>query len=138
MTRRLALAGLLAAVLAVPVAAQVNGQAPAKRGSEQRREILAALRPSVEAELGPNVEFVVSCIQVGGGWAIVNAEPQRKGGRKISPTILADWENRDGLTVTAVLRFRGGRWHLVDKAIGATDVWYDGLAPRSVMRSRCS
>ena len=65
------------------------------------------------------------------------AEPQRTGGRKIDPRILADWNNRDGLTVTALLQFRYGRWNLLGHAIGATDVWYDGQAPRPLMRSPC-
>jgi hypothetical protein len=51
--------------------------------------------------------------------------------------ILPDWDNRDGLTVTALLQYRYGRWNLVGHAIGATDAWYDGQAPRPLMRSRC-
>jgi len=36
--------------------------------------------------------------------------------------------------VNAYLRFRGGRWTVVDYAIGPTDVWYCGLqgAPRAL------
>jgi hypothetical protein len=117
--------------------AQVNAVAPPQVRSAQRVAILNAIRPAVELELGRNIEFVPSCVQVWKGWALVAAEPQRKGGRKIDRRILADWDNRDGLTVTALLRFRYGRWNLVGHAIGATDVWYDGQAPRPLMRSAC-
>ena len=117
--------------------AQINAVAPPRAGSAQRVAILNAIRPAIELELGRNVEFVPTCVQVWKGWALVAAEPQRKGGKKIDPRILPDWDNRDGLTVTALLQFRYGRWNLVGHAIGATDVWYDGQAPRPLMRSRC-
>ena len=125
------------ALLPTAAIAQVNAVAPPQVRSAQRVAILNAIRPAVELELGRNIEFVPSCVQVWKGWALVAAEPQRKGGRKIDRRILADWDNRDGLTVTALLRFRYGRWNLVGHAIGATDVWYDGQAPRPLMRSAC-
>ena len=120
-----------------PATGQVNAVAPPRAHSAQRVAILNAIRPAVELELGRNVEFAPSCVQVWKGWALVAAEPQRKGGKKIDPRILPDWDNRDGLTVTALLQFRYGRWNLVGHAIGATDVWYDGQAPRALMRSPC-
>ena len=117
--------------------AQVSAVAPPRAHSAQRVAILNAIRPAVELELGRNVEFVPSCVRVWKGWALVAAEPQRQGGRKIDRRILPDWDNRDGLTVTALLQFRYGRWNLVGHAIGATDVWYDGQAPHPLMRSPC-
>jgi hypothetical protein len=125
------------ALLPTAAIAQVNAVAPPQVRSAQRVAILNAIRPAAELELGRNIEFVPSCVQVWKGWALVAAEPQRKGGRKIDRRILPDWDNRDGLTVTALLRFRYGRWNLVGHAIGATDVWYDGQAPRPLMRSAC-
>lgn len=126
---------------AAPEAEQATGggdpRSPAVPGSAQRRAILDALRPAVEARLGPNVEFVVDRISVAPGWALVYANPQRRGGAPIDGrAIFGDgFEMMDGLTVTAILRFQGGRWTLVDHAIGATDVWYcDGRtgAPSSL------
>ena len=128
---------LLAAVLPIDVQAKVSPDDVPRAGSGQRVAILNAIRPAVEVELGPDIEFVPTCMQVWNGWALVSAEPQRKGGRGIDRRILSDWDNRDGLTVTALLRFRYGRWNVIDHAIGATDVWYDGMAPRALMRSRC-
>ncbi|HEX8571349.1 MAG TPA: hypothetical protein VF759_01210 [Allosphingosinicella sp.] len=124
---------LLAAVLMLtPFAAAqaqpgVNATAPAPQGSAQRRAILNALRPAVERRLGPNVEFVVSSIRIRPGWAVVMADPQRRGGGRIDGRRYfpaSDWEFMDGITVTAVLRFASARWSLVNHAIGATDVWY--------------
>ncbi|HEY0014341.1 MAG TPA: hypothetical protein VGB79_15980 [Allosphingosinicella sp.] len=107
---------------------RANASAPAAPGTAQRRTILDALRPAVEARLGPNVEFVVRSIDVRQGWAVVTADPQRRGGGRIDGRRIfgADFEHMDGLTVTAVMRFSGGRWHHVDHAVGATDVWYCG------------
>ena len=59
------------------VSAQVSAVAPPRAGSAQRGAILNAIRPAVELELGSNVEFVPSCMQVWKGWALVAAEPQR-------------------------------------------------------------
>ena len=119
------------------VQGEVDARSPAAPGTAQRRAILDALRPAVEARLGPNVEFVVDRISVAQGWALVFANPQRRGGAPIDGRAIFgdDIDNMDGLTVTAILRFQGGRWNLVDHAIGATDVWYcDGRigAPSSL------
>ena len=37
----------------------------------QRKAVLDALRPRVEAKLGPNIEFVVQVIRIENGWAFV-------------------------------------------------------------------
>ena len=103
-------------------------------GSAQRREILAALRPSVEKQLGPNVEFRVTLIRVQRDWAFVVADPQRRGGKPIDGYKIfgEHFGNMDGLRIEGVLRRQGGRWKLVDQAIGATDVWYCDVGPRSL------
>ena len=68
---------LAAFALALPssaVLAQVN--AVARPHTAQRVAILNAIRPAVELELGRNVEFVPTCLQVWKGWALVAAEPE--------------------------------------------------------------
>jgi hypothetical protein len=102
----------------------------------ERKAVLNALRPAVEKKLGPDVEFVVQVIRVEDGWAFVMADPQRKGGKPIDGTRIfgEDFENMDGLRVDAVLRKRSGRWTVVDYGIGATDVWYCDVGPRSLKR----
>lgn len=136
-------AAILAALspLPAPAAAQpgTDATSPAAAGSAQRRAILDALRPAVERRLGPNVEFLVGSIRVRGGWAVVHADPQRRGGGRIDPRRYLSPEElhfADGLSVTAVLRYGGGRWRLVGHRLGATDVWYCGEAlPPAAARS---
>ena len=117
-----------------PASAQVNASAAAAPNSAQRRAILDALRLAIQQRLGPNIEFVVRDFRVAGGWAFVNAEPQRRGGRPIDGSAyFPDFDDMDGLTVTALLRFQRGRWSLVDHAIGATDAWYCGRNLRALV-----
>jgi len=125
-------AGMFAAApMAAPAAVQsVSASAAPAPGSAQRRTILDALRPAIERRLGPNVEFVIDRIAVKDGWALVIADPQRRGGGKIDPARYFSAEERDfmdGLTVNGILRFSGRGWTLVDHAIGPTDVWYCGV-----------
>ena len=102
----------------------------------ERKAVLDALRPAVETKLGPNVEFVVQVIRVEDGWAFVMADPQRKGGKAIDGRRIfgEDFDNMDGLRVDAVLQLRNGRWEVVDYGIGATDVWYCDVGPRTLKR----
>ena len=102
----------------------------------ERKAVLDALRPKVEARLGPNVEFVVAHLRVEDGWAFVIADPQRKGGKPIDGwTIFGEhFDNMDGLRTEAVLKRTKGRWRVVDWGIGATDVWYCDVGPRKLKR----
>ena len=102
----------------------------------ERKAVLDALRPAVETKLGPNVEFVVQVIRVEDGWAFVMADPQRKRGKAIDGRRIfgEDFDNMDGLRVDAVLQLRNGRWEVVDYGIGATDVWYCDVGPRTLKR----
>ncbi len=127
----LACAGLLTAALAnEPVRATVQDAGAIAPGSAQRRAILDAIRPAVEAQIGPDVEFVVRQIRVVRGWAFVMADPQRRGGRPIDGhRYFPDFDNMGGLTVTAVLRYQRGRWRVVEQVTGATDVWFCDMGP---------
>lgn len=102
-------------------------------GSELRKAVLNGLRPAVEKRLGP-VEFKVALIRVQRGWAFVVADPQRRGGKPIDGWRIygEHFSNMDGLRVDAVLHRHRGRWVVVDHAIGATDVWYCDVGPRSL------
>ena len=103
-------------------------------GSVQRKAVLAGLRPAVEKRLGPALEFKVTVIRIQGDWAFVVADPQRRGGKAIDGWKLFgdDFGNMDGLRVDAVLHRQQGRWIVADYAIGATDVWYCDVGPRSL------
>jgi hypothetical protein len=102
-------------------------------GSDMRKAVLNGLRPAVEQRLGP-VEFKVSLIRIQRDWAFVVADPQRKGGKPIDGWRIygEHFGNMDGLRVDAVLRRQRGRWVVIDHAIGATDVWYCDVGPRSL------
>ena len=102
-------------------------------GSELRKAVLNGLRPAVEKQMGP-VEFKVALIRVQRDWAFVVADPQRKGGKPIDGWRIygEHFDNMDGLRVDAVLRKQRGRWTVVDHAIGATDVWYCDVGPKSL------
>src|ERR1043166_2322372 len=94
MRERSLMAQLLTAVLAAACAAtsalaRGSPESAPIQGCAQRRAIIDALGPAVEAELGPGIVFAPSCMQVQGGWAFVMAEPQRKGGGTVDRTVPA-------------------------------------------------
>lgn len=103
-------------------------------GSALRRAVLEGLRPAVERRLGPKVEFQVTLIRIQRDWAFVVADPHRPGAKPIDGRKIfgEDFGNMDGLRVDAVLHKQGGRWVVVDHAIGATDVWYCDVGPKSI------
>jgi hypothetical protein len=109
-----------------------------------RVQILNAYRPSIEAQLGAPVEFVVDALNVMGDWAFVEARPQRPGGTPI------DWRQTryrqafesDMMSniVLGLLHRTDGGWQVVENVIGPTDVaWEDWLKthnlPRELFRS---
>ena len=108
------------------------------RGCAERAAILDALRPTVEGELRPPVEFMVSSMRVEKSWAFVKVEPQRPGGGAIDAAALGhDTDIMDGLTTWALLKKQAAGWTLVDWALGPTDVAWDGWwdrygAPRAI------
>jgi hypothetical protein len=140
-TRRYVLASMLAAFAAMALpsrsAAQVITPAP---GSAQRSEILNALRPSVQAQIGGTVEFVVSQLRVLQDWAFVSARPQRPGGQPIdwrATKFRRDWE-QDMMSdlVLGLLRRNGTSWRVLEYAIGPTDVvWENWVKSHGVPRS---
>lgn len=91
-----------------------------------RKEILDALRPSVERKLNAPIEFKVDDLKVSGDWAFVRVTPQRPGGNAIdvSKTPMGKLEIFDGVHTEAVLRRVGGSWRVQETETGATDVWY--------------
>ncbi len=126
----------LIAALAIAGAAQAQSIHTPGPGSAERRALLDAMRPGVEANLGAPVEFVVEEMRVSGTWAFVHAEPQRPGGGQIAQPD----EFRDGNTTYAVLRREGGAWRPLMVAVGPTDVaWieYCDEAPPGLFGPAC-
>lgn len=99
------------------------------RGTAERSEILNAVRPMLEARVGPPVEFVVDWMRSGSGWAFVQLSPQRPGGGAINlyqTTYANQAEYMDGVFTVALLKFQYNRWNLIDFAVGPTDVFWQG------------
>ncbi len=121
----------LAAIVASPASAEPLTPPP---GSAERRAVLDAVRPSMEAKIGPPVVFVVHVIQVWGDWAYVQAVPQRPGGVPIdwSRTRFKEDFEKDFMTdiVMGLLRNDGGKWTLVDFVLGPTDVFWESWVPK--------
>lgn len=104
------------------------------RGSQSRAEILQSLRTRVERDIGPPVEFVIERMNLVNGWAFVSATPQRRGGAKVdwSRTRFADAFAADAMSdaVLALLRQEGGRWRVIEYALGPTDVAWEEWIPK--------
>ncbi|WP_296817702.1 hypothetical protein [Brevundimonas sp.] len=128
---------LFAAVVLIAGAAEAQSIHTPAPGTPERRAILDAIRPEVEADLGPPVEFVVEEMRVSGTWAFVHAEPQRPGGGRIDAP---HDDFQDGNTTYAVLRRRDGRWRPLMVAVGPSDVpWvvFCDEAPRGLFGPVC-
>ncbi len=116
-----------------------------QRGEPLRAEVLNAVRPVVEKETGGPVIFVVSVLNVMGGWAYAEVTPQRPGGEKV------DWRRTrfreafeagafSGL-VLALLRKKDDAWTVLDHFTGPTDVaWLEWVEkyklPEAFFRQR--
>ncbi|MCB1388639.1 MAG: hypothetical protein KDK12_05765 [Rhodobacteraceae bacterium] len=120
---------VLIALLAMPVAALAWTEPP--RGSDQRADLMDAIRPMAEWHLGAPVEFVVNELRVDGGVAFASVTAQRPGGGTIdlidTPAMRRqeiDPEIMDGTQIQALFQRSGRQWVPVHFALGATDVWY--------------
>lgn len=125
MLRALLLSILLCAA-GLPAAAQMTPP----RGSPLRAQLMDTLRPTVMAEIGGPIEFVVTDLRVMSPWAYAYVRPQRPGGTAIDwnrtkyRQDMAQGTMSDG--VMALLRHDGARWQLVEYVIGPSDVAWDG------------
>jgi hypothetical protein len=78
-------APLLALLIALGVPALAVAEAPRTigRADPVRKQLLDALRPTVEADLEQTVEFRVTSLKVQDGWAFAVVVPQKVGGGRI-------------------------------------------------------
>ncbi len=129
----LALAGPVGATIEPPMpvpAIQIaNRNVPV--GDPQRRILLDAIRPAIQADVGQPVQFVVDTLRTRGDWAFYAGRIQQPNGRPIdfARTLYADRVAEgvfDGPQTYAVLRRVGGTWRLIDFVVGPTDVAYLG------------
>lgn len=120
--------GLLVATMSLPGAAMAWFEP--ERGSELRRELMNAVRPQAEGELGAPVQFVVDSLRVEGKVAFATLQPQRPGGIQIrweETDLAARGEEAieyDGLTIHVLYAMSETAWEVFAWSVGATDVWW--------------
>ncbi len=123
---------VLGTILTVFLASAAHAQpvTSPERNNPLRAELLDALRPTIQAETGGPVSFVVGTINVMGEWAYIGATPVRRNGSPIDWRATKFREAFDadmfsGL-VMALLRRDAKGWTVVAFVVGPTDVyWYD-------------
>ncbi len=127
-----ALATVLVALMCQSAARAQQSWTEPERGSELRADLMDAIRPIAEWQLGDPVEFVVQDLRVSGQVAFAMLLPQRPGGGAIdlADTPMVRWFNRDpaemdGAAMQVLFQQSGRMWVPVDYAIGATDAWWD-------------
>jgi len=117
-------------VLILSVASAAAQVYEPERGTRERSDLMDALRPHAEWNLGRPVEFVITTLRSNGTIAFATVEPQRPGGVAIAleDTPLAargeDFSFYDGTTMHAIFQKSGATWVAVHWAIGPTDVWW--------------
>jgi hypothetical protein len=121
---------VLLALLAFAAAPEAGAQTTPPRGSPLRAQLMDSLRPTVSAEIGGPIEFVVDTLRVMPPWAYAHVRPQRPGGAPIDwrqtkfSQDMASGTMSEG--VMALLRHDGATWQIVEYVIGPSDVAWDG------------
>lgn len=113
-------------------------------GSKERKALMDALRVPFEKQLGKPVIFVVTWLKVSGNFAMWEGEPKRTGGKPIDwskTKFKEDYEQGlvDQISM-ALLKKTGGKWKVVEYAIGPTDYpveyWQEKhKAPKTIIRN---
>jgi hypothetical protein len=102
--------------------------------SAERVAMLDTARRPVARQLGKPVKFLVRTLNRDGDWAFLVATMQDAQGRPISyagtPLASAEAEGMISKDYVALLQRSGGRWRVVDQAVGPTDVAWEGWAAR--------
>ncbi len=110
------------------IAASAQSARTPEKGSPERKAILDALRVPVEKELKQKIVFVTDHFKVQGTWAFVSGTPQTADGGRPDYRNTEYWDAADSGAFDdnffALLRKIGGKWRVVTKAIGCTDVCY--------------
>ncbi len=131
---------LLLTIFAAAASAAQSAYTPEK-GSAERKAILDAIRIPVERELKQKVVFVADHFRVQGTWAFVSGTPQSANGGQpdysITPYAEAVDSGAFDNNFFALMRKTGGKWKIVTRAIGCTDVcfadwWSRYKAPKAI------
>lgn len=128
-------------IIAAAIATSAQTAYTPRKGSPERKAILDALRIPVEKELKQKIVFATDNFKVQGTWAFVSGTPQTPGGGRPNyrNTVYLSAVESDAFdnNLFALLRKGGGKWRIVTKAIGCTDVcyadwWRTYKAPKTV------
>lgn len=126
MLGRLAIYSII--IIAAAVTASAQSAYTPEKGSPERKAILDALRIPLEKELKQKIVFATDNFKVQGMWVFVSCTPQTPGGGRPDYSKTRYREAVDSGAFDnnffALLRKSGGKWRVVTKAIGCTDVCY--------------
>ena len=116
-----------------------------KVGNPLRKTILEVLRTPINKELGQKVEFVVNVMMQKGNWAFAYGMMQQTGGKPLDRSKFVDKEDKESAEAQiwddnfqAVLKKKNGKWEIVQRSLGCTDVcwagWWNEIkgAPRDI------
>jgi hypothetical protein len=102
-------------------------------GSAERKAILDGLRPSIEHDLGQEVQFKVGLLSVQDAFAFTQCGPLTPSGKKVDysrtryRSLIGQGVFGDSdAPLYALLRHRKGQWKVLTFVIGPTDVAYAG------------
>ncbi|WP_346187436.1 hypothetical protein [Rubritalea halochordaticola] len=98
-------------------------------GSKERKDILNAIRDPMEDVLRQEIIFRVGRLWVEDGWAFLLAEARTKEDKPIdySKTRYAGESESVDEGVVALLRYKRGRWYVVEKNLFQNDIWWGEL-----------
>ena len=98
------------------------------RGDPERKQIMDAMRPVAELELGTSIEFVVRTLNLSGNYAYAEVEAQRTGGAHIdiakTPFGRSNADSLDFIDcchIESILQKRNGSWVVIERTAYATD-----------------
>jgi hypothetical protein len=95
--------------------------------SQERTMMLDIFRANLYQEYQQEFVFVVKHFKVGGNFAWLEAEAQRKDGKPIK---FDGDEPHDCCFATALFKKSNGKWYLVESGAFGTDVWWAGVRSR--------
>lgn len=123
--------GIAVVVMLVGAMASAQGYITPKRGSDLRQDLMDAIRPIAEWEMGKSVVFRVDDLRVAGDIAFAALQPLRPTGEEIpvSDTRMSRDEGFvpdfvDGTFLYVLYQKSGRMWVASQWSIGATDVWF--------------
>ncbi|MEO1835209.1 MAG: hypothetical protein ABGZ49_06910 [Akkermansiaceae bacterium] len=118
---------LLALSLLLPTLLTAAPVTP-KAGSKEYLAIIAAVSDPVEDAVHQPVKLEVKHLKMENGWAFLDAVPLTKAGKQMTyqGTMFEEWTEDADEVLWVLLRFKRGRWYIVEKVFFTTEAtWVD-------------